>query len=192
MMFSPGDLRNPMRDGLQMPYALDNGLFRPFGDPPARETDRLRIYASLARVVADGWHIPLFAVVPDVPYDGVTSRQVSTWHLDRLRDLFPTIPLAVAVQDGMVADDLEGYQWCFVAGSTEWKLRTLLTWVNESHARKMQCHVARVNTRKRFMMVRDAGADSCDGTGIWRGDRNQKAGLLRDLIQPMLFETTDG
>lgn len=145
-------------------------------------------YAMVRRTVAEGWE-PLFVTVPDVPYDGAASRLFSAKHRRHLRDEFPPMRLAVAVQDGMTPDDLDGYDAVFVAGSTEWKWATAAGWCAEAHARGMWAHVARVNTRRRIRQCVDMGADSADGTGIWRGDRQQLRGVMESLTEGHLFIT---
>lgn len=184
-MQSPRNVRRPIhyQTAEVMPCAYDNGLYHPYGEPPKPESERLLIYGTLARVLADKWPIPLFAVVPDVPYDGEASRKVSRWHLPRMRDLFPGVPLAVAVQDGMTPDDLDGFDVCAVAGSTDWKRSTVCMWAKESRSRGMKTHMLRVNTQDRMQLAKDAGCDWADGTGIWRGDKKQKQGLLLALSQ---------
>lgn len=42
-------------------------------------------------------------------------------------------------------------------------------------------HVGRVNTERMLWMAHEAGAESCDGTGWFRGDKAQLAGLMRYL-----------
>jgi hypothetical protein len=125
--------------------------------------------------------------VPDVPYNGIASLERSRSWLPKLRQQFPTIKWAVAVQDGMDESALDGFDAVFVAGSTEWKWKTAASWVTMGHARGMWVHVARVNTRRKIEYCQDIGADSADGTGIFRGDKTQLRGVLEALTQPSLF-----
>lgn len=186
---SPKGLRRPVRAGKTLPWALDNGLFRPFGQPEAATDERLRVYSSLAKAVADDWPKPLFAVVPDVPYDGKRSIAVSRFHLPMMRQLFRGIPLAIAVQDGMVPGDgcTDGFDWIFVGGSDEWKDLTVTAWCNFAAIHGLHVHMARVNDRKRMMLAKHAGCYSADGTGIWRGDKRQKRRVLDTLENRELF-----
>ena len=87
----------------------------------------------------------------------------------------------------MTADALDGFDAVFVAGSTEWKIKTAPGWVAAAHARGMWAHVARVNTRSRIQYCMDIGADSTDGSGMFRGDKQQLKGVLDALIQPALW-----
>jgi len=67
----------------------------------------------------------------------------------------------------------------FIGGTTEWKWRNLRSWTDNFK----RVHVARVNTERLLWMAHDAGAESCDGTGWFRGDEQQLDGLHRYLDQ---------
>jgi hypothetical protein len=185
-IMSPAGLRRPVRGDVAMPWAMDNGLFRPFGSPAAPTYERVTVLGCLAKAMRDGWPTPMFAVVPDVPYRGDVSADVSREWRSVMRIYFPSIPLALAVQDGMSAGALDGYDWCFVAGSTEWKEATMGYWCRESRKRGLRCHIARVNTVSRLRAAIDHGADSADGTCIGRGDHGQIKGLWDELVQMKL------
>lgn len=180
--------------GERMPFALDNGLYHPPDAPPKGMAALPPFYAMLRRCRGAGFQ-PLFVVVPDVPYDGEATRTLSRKHARHIaEDVSADWRLALAVQDGMTPDDLDEmrdgqrvYGAAFVAGSTEWKLCTMQQWCDEARARGMWAHVARVNTAHRVRLAQDAGADSVDGTGIFRGEKNQLAGVLRAIVQPGLF-----
>lgn len=190
MMFSPVGFRKPVRDDAQMPYAIDNGLFHAFGKPPKPTWQRAAVYGAMHKVWRDGYHQPLFSVVPDVPYKADETLGLAARHVPMMREMFPGASLALAVQDGMTFDVLDRFhvhvQAVFIAGSDEWKDRTLADWVAEAHCRDMWAHVARVNDTNRLRAARDAGADSADGTGIWRGDRKQKRRVLSEIVQMRL------
>jgi hypothetical protein len=87
---------------------------------------------------------------------------------------------------GHIARD-QGCSWLFVAGSDAWKDATVGKWKHEADRRGLQVHMARVNERRRLQLARDVGVDSADGTGIWRGDKKQKARVLTELMQDLLF-----
>jgi hypothetical protein len=147
----------------------------------------------LAKVCREGWHPPLFAVVPDVPYDGEATYRELAKHAPLMRELFPTVPLALSVQDGMspkvgafVAKEA-GCQFLFVAGSDEWKDRTAHDWAWEGERRGLRTHLARANETFRITLAKQAGCFSSDGTGIWRGDKSQKGRVLLALKQELMF-----
>lgn len=172
LLISPGGWRMPPEG---MDVALDNAKFAAWikGTPWCG----LRFHAFLRSVAAKGVS-PRWVVVPDV----VTDRDatLSSWHewAPRLRGEYGW-PLAVAVQDGMTAADVHplGADVVFVGGSTEWKWGSLLHWTQNFP----RVHVGRVNTRRQLLMAKLRGAESVDGTGFFRGDQGQLAGLKRFL-----------
>jgi hypothetical protein len=181
-MMSPSYFRQPLRDGNTMPFALDNGLFHAPDAPPKG----MRVLPDFYRMIEKCEHRPLFVTAPDVPYDMSRSRGLSEKHARHIRSLVDW-PVAIAVQDGATPDDLTGYDAVFVAGSTAWKWSTAQMWCDEAHKRGMWAHVARVNTKARVRLCQDFGADSVDGSGIFRGDKEQLRGVLDALVQPGLF-----
>lgn len=198
MMFGPDGIRQPTRDGAELPYACDNNRYHRPDKPPKPKHDIGRFYGMLARISAAGWPPPLFAVAPDVPYNGEATYAELDKHAPLLRELFPTIPLALAVQDGMTPKvgayvaKKAGCSAIFVAGSDAWKELTVWEWVDRAHRLGMLCHGARANETRRIELFRRAGCDTADGTGIWRGDKQQKGRVLRALIQELMFADAVG
>jgi hypothetical protein len=186
MISVSGGWRNPNRNGKSIPFALDNGQYHAPDQPPKGMKLFPPFYEMVKRCIRESLD-PLFIVAPDVPYHGDRTRELSRKHRRHLREYGWQGRIAIAVQDGMGPDDLDGYQAVFVGGSTEWKWRTAEMWCSEARARGMWSHVARVNTRGRIRHCIDIGADSADGTGIWRGDRAQLSGVLQALCEGHLF-----
>lgn len=96
----------------------------------------------------------------------------------RMRDL--GFQLALAVQDGMTPDLVRKHtdpDIVFVGGSTDWKRSTILRW----GASFPRTHVGRINGLRGLMACHHAGVESVDGTGFFRGDRNQTGGLVEYL-----------
>lgn len=187
-MMSPAGYRRPLRPGKPpMPFALDNGLFYPFGTYPKGMAFLPPFYAMLDKV---GDLKPLFVTVPDAPYNAELTREMFPKHQRHVREHLPGCTVAMAVQDGMAADDLDMIEApgaVFVGGSTEWKWATAPAWCESAKARGLWSHVARVNTRHQIARCIDMGADSADGTGIFRGDKTQLRGVLDALVQRHLF-----
>jgi len=79
------------------------------------------------------------------------------------------VTLLLAVQNGMVADDVARFLGpgvgIFVGGDTEWKVATMAMWSTLAHAHGAICHVGRVNTGRRVKACEVAGVDSFDGSG---------------------------
>lgn len=189
-LYSPGGLTQlyPF-----LPYALDNGRYASTVKNQVWDEDAY--IEMLDRVAADTL-VPRWLLVPDVVADpDATRREWDVW-AHRLSSRYRW-PLAMAVQDGMEPDDVpKEAAVVFVGGSTEWKRRTLHDWC-DAHPR---VHVGRINTNRWLWECHNAGAESCDGTGWFRGDQEQLQGLidylersaagLGDHRGPLLWETT--
>lgn len=168
-LLSPGGFRRVPR-----PFAADNGAYtafvrrRPF-DGPAY-LDHLRRCVEFGR--------PLWVAVPDVVADRAATLAAWREWESVVRRSAPGVPLAFVAQDGMRSADVPtGAEVVFVGGSYTWKWRTLRYWCE----RFRRVHVGRVNSPARLWECEDAGAESCDGTGWFRGDRRQLAGLVSYL-----------
>lgn len=169
----------PMAGLPPLPWALDNGAFpawiqkRPWNE--AAYWDRLEYCRLLDSR-------PLWVIVPDVVADREATLQ--NWWRYWLRVKEMGYRCAFAAQDGMTPDDVPpGADCVFIGGTTKWK------WANvkrfcDSHA---NVHVGRVNSERLLWMAHDAGAKSCDGTGWFRGDKKQLAGLVRFLTEVTTF-----
>lgn len=167
-LYSPGGITQ-LYDFL--PFALDNGRFAACAK--GQTWDEQAYLGMLDRVAADV-HKPSWLLVPDVVADHEgTQREWDRW-AHRLRSTYGW-PLAFAVQDGMDVDDVpKEAEVVFIGGSTEWKRRTLHDWC-DAHPR---VHVGRINTNRWLWECDTAGAESCDGTGWFRGDQEQLRGLI--------------
>lgn len=171
-LISPDGFKEP-HDWL--PYAFDNGAF-PIWEKGI-EWQEGPFYALCERAYGRK-HRPLWIAVPDV----VANREATlrSWFLHSTRVAAYGSPLAFVVQDGMTPDDIPpSASVVFVGGTTDWKWKNLRTWT----ANFPRVHVGRVNTYRMLWMAHEAGAESCDGTGWFRGDKQQLAGLLAYLEQ---------
>ena len=165
-IYGPDGWRGPFTE---FPYVLDNGAWPAFirGTPfDDAAYDGLIARAAAADIA------PLWIAVPDVVCD--KDATLESWYrrapLLRARGW----PLAFVVQNGMTKEDVPGgADVLFVGGSTEWKWETAPYWC-EHFAR---VHVGRVNTERLLWQAHRAGAESCDGSGWFRGDRRQLDGL---------------
>ena len=161
----------------EMPWALDCGTFPAWSKG---ECWRHRAFYDGMDRLHPRWlsamHRPRFVVVPDWPTD--RERTLRRWAAHAPRVQRYGLPLAFAVQDGMTPADVPPEaEVVFVGGSTEWKWRTVPTWC----AAFPRVHVGRVNSYSALRTAAEAGAESCDGTGWFRGDQRQLAGLLTFL-----------
>jgi hypothetical protein len=143
-------------------YALDNGAWHCFQHSlPFDEACFLEAYRKLG-LGAD------FVVLPDIVAGGLRSLEYSLSWLPRLGDC----PNYLAVQDGMVADDvypvLDEIAGIFVGGTTEWKEQSLPMWGELARDCGVALHVGRVNSVRRVHLCEAAGADSFDGSSVSR------------------------
>lgn len=168
-LLGPGGWRAPKE---WLPYAIDNGRF--IATTQGKEWSEAAFLKMLE--AATDTFSPLWVVVPDVVGDrDGTLREWDKWAPRMAQYGFP---LAMAVQDGMAARDVPSEaSVVFVGGTTEWKRRTLWRWCDEFE----RVHIGRINTEKWLWVCHEAGAESCDGTGWFRGDAKQLAGLYRYL-----------
>jgi hypothetical protein len=148
-IYGPDGWRGPWPN-----YALDNGAYpahtkgHPFNEPA--------FYKLLFRAEKSPTP-PRWVAVPDVVADReATLRLWQRWHLKVRCFGWP-----------LVADVI------FVGGSTGWKRATAGIWC-QAHPR---VHIGRVNGEKDLWRYHRLGAESCDGTGWFRGDRRQLDGL---------------
>jgi hypothetical protein len=159
-----------------LPYGCDNDRFA--AAVKGTQWDEVGYEAMLANAVAMAkiGRAPKWILVPDIPFDAeATLVEWKKW-APRLAEF--GWPLAVAVQDGMTQRDVPSdAAVIFVGGSTEWKWKTVWNWC----ANNKRVHVGRVNGYRTLWHCHDAGAESCDGTGWFRGDQEQLAGLERYL-----------
>jgi hypothetical protein len=150
-------------------YALDNGRFSQDWSEAT--------YLKMLKKASFHREQPMWALVPDVVGDrDATLREWDVWS-PRLREMgFDT--LAFAAQDGMSTKDVPSEAaLVFIGGTTKWKWGSLGMWTEHFP----RVHVGRVNTEKRLWEAHEAGAESVDGTGYFRGDPKQLAGLLSYL-----------
>lgn len=173
-LYGPSRVERPAP---HLPYALDNGAYGAFtnGIP----WDASRFIAHVERYAFSQLR-PNWLVVPDVVADAkLTLEQWDKW-APRLKEIYH-IPLAVAVQDGMTSNDVARLRplpdLVFVGGTTAWKWETYSLWSSDFE----RVHVGRVNTFVNLMKCYEAGVESCDGTGWFRGKAAQIAELGRFL-----------
>jgi len=158
-------------------WALDNGVYGAWsGD---REWEEGPFYRYLKKF-ADS-HRPKWVAVPDAVTDRETTLEMWKIHAKKIKAY--KVPLAFVVQDGMTPADVPEEPEpavIFVGGSTSFKWRTLRPlWIKNFS----RVHVGRVNTERHLWQAHEAGAESCDGTGWFRGGSKRLSGLIRYLEQ---------
>lgn len=167
-LHTPDKLTEPR---MRTRWALDNGVFGAWSS--GREWSPEPLFRFLDKY-AD--YKPMWVVCPDWVADRQLTLERWSTYSHGLRAY--GAPLAFVVQDGMdVSDVPEDADVIFVGGTTSWKWR---------YARRWKClgkpvHIGRVNTYNLLWQAHECGADSCDGTGWFRGDKVQIAGLIKYL-----------
>lgn len=165
-LYTPAGVRGPFRE---FRYVGEGGQFGAMKNwCPWDARPYLKMCTRLSAAVIR----PLWIAVPDVPFDG--ENTVRSWYhwIERFRAF--GLPLAFVVQDGMVAAEVPSEAAVvFVGGSTEWKQESAAYWCRHFP----RVHVGRVNGERDLWRYYRAGAESCDGTGWFRGDRRQLDGL---------------
>lgn len=170
-LYSPGGQRGPFK---HLPYALDNGAYSAHINHSEWDADAFKMLLAWA---GDADIPPMWVACPDVVADAcATMKRWDEWS-PVIRDA--GFNAAMVVQDGMTLADVRAADpdAVFIGGSTEWKWLWLWRFC-DSHP---VVHVGRVNGYRDLIKCYRAGASSCDGTGWFRGDQDQLAGLERFL-----------
>ena len=173
-------------------YFVDNGAFvfwkrgLPFNEKPFLET-----LEHVAEIVEEGRTPPSFVVVPDLVAQGLKSLDFSINWLEKLKREFPQFSYALALQDGMTPEHVEPvmdeFDWLFVGGTLEWKVKTGELWVKFAHSHNRKCHIGRVGTAKRVCWARRIGADSID-SALPLFSKEKFEAFRRVLHSPLLPE----
>ncbi len=142
-------------------YALDNGAWTAHQKGEPFDSLAFRVAVDRLGVGAD------WVVVPDRVGDKEATLQMMAewmpWCLQRCKKVL------VAVQDGMVIDDIRhllgSRVGVAIGGSTEWKEQQLAVraWSGPWHL-----HALRVNTCRRIRLCAHSGCDSFDGSSASR------------------------
>ncbi len=170
-LHSADSLRRP-KFGLD--WSLDNGVFGAFtrGVP----WDGTNFYEWLDEF---GHLKPNWVVIPDAVGDRDKTLKMWDEHSPSVAQF--NVPMAFVAQDGMTPKDVpNNADIVFIGGSTNWKWANLQVFCD---AFPNMVHVGRVNTIKNLFRAHHAGAISVDGTGWFRGDQKQLAGLYNYLAE---------
>tara|TARA_R100001163_G_scaffold65152_1_gene61354 strand:+ start:909 stop:1580 length:672 start_codon:yes stop_codon:yes gene_type:complete len=179
LLLPPNGLRGPYP---HLPWALDNGAFPAYtnGKPWDQQAFEKALDWCSNKPTQPRW-----VVVPDVVTDA--PKTFALWHEWSPKIKGMGYSVAFAAQDGMTPEDLEREgidpDVVFVGGSTKWKEGSIPAWT-EAYDR---VHVGRINGLRGLILCHQHGVESTDGTGFFRGDRNQLKGLIT-----FLEEQTDG
>jgi len=166
-LYGPFDWKAPI---FFMPYALDNGRYA--ATTKGNNWDEDKFLETLDHVRNNVVQQPMWLVVPDfVGSRDKTLREWDKWE-PTLRQYGWT--LAMACQDGMTPDDVPDGVVAFIGGTTKWKRDNIEVFCEELP----RVHVGRISTPKWLWVAHNAGAESCDGTGWFRGGYDRYKGLI--------------
>lgn len=183
LLMAPGGERDP-RD---LPYAYDNGMYSAWVKSGYHCEERFiqqdqwagMHFQELIHKAHIAEHKPRWIVIPDVIGNAQqTIRDFHRW-ADKLDQDGFNGTLAMAVQDGMDPSDVPDGVVAFIGGTKEWKWRN----VERFAAELPRVHVGRVNSYEKLWFAHEAGVESVDGTGWFRGDQRQLNRLLRYLSE---------
>lgn len=156
-----------------IPLAVDNGAFGAWKDGYwFDEFAFLRTLSAVCRAKLK----PQWIVAPDLVARGLESLQFSLKWVERM----PDAPFALAVQDGMIPEDilphLNRFKAIFIGGTLEWKWTTAADWIELAHSRGLPCHIGRVGSVEDLHRAEMLGADSCDSSNFNRGSSGGTCG----------------
>ncbi len=181
-LFGPTHFMTPKPD---IEFALDNDAYP---DWTKGKTFNYPAWVGMLDKVRLSGIAPRWVAVPDV----VTNRKATLESWKRFAPVARCYgwPMAFVVQDGMTERDIpQDAALVFVGGSTQWKWRSIPTWVKAFP----RVHVGRCGTsREKLDRLEQMGVESCDGSGFFRDTaagknaRNLFAWLARETHQPDL------
>ncbi len=160
-----------------IPLAFDNDAY---SVKEGEQWDEAKWFAMLDKIEADNLK-PEWVLLPDKLYDKEETIKNFYAYRHHLTRPGREWPVAFAVQDGMVAQDVPcTADVIFVGGSTKWKWKSLPMWT--------QCfprvHVGRVNSPERLDTCKRLGVESVDGTHWFRFRKPEEwCGMFVDFFE---------
>lgn len=143
-----------------MPMAFDNDAYSAYQNKT--EWDEGAWLNMLDKMEKDKVK-PEWVLVPDVV--GNRQRTLENFFVYREAISRRGWPVAVAVQDGMVPQDISStVDVIFVGGTTKWKWKSLSMWCQAFP----RVHCGRVNSLEKLQICRRLGVESVDGTYWFR------------------------
>jgi hypothetical protein len=164
-------------------FAIDNGAYSGF--------DRTAFLSLLQREEQNKSRC-LFVTVPDIV--GSARRTLEIWRYRH--SIVRGWKLALVMQDGMEDIDIPWSDLAavFIGGCDPWKdSKTAVDIVKTAKTLQKHAHVGRVNTLKRYKLFAEAGADTCDGSGVAMYDHmlDDIARGLSRKPEPSLFDNKE-
>ena len=157
----------------QEPWGFDNGAYRDFLNGKPFDKDRYMRSLNRAIEIAEQYHPPYLAVLPDAVGTGMRSLDLSLrWLETELSGV--NFNWYLAVQDGMelekVEEVLKSYsciKGLFLGGTNRFKA-TAGMWSYIAHRHERKFHYARAGTKRKIAHANFVEADSIDSAfPIW-------------------------
>ena len=153
-----------------IPVAFDNDAY---SVKEGEEWNEEAWYSMLDKL--EGKVSPEFVLLPDVVGD--KRRTLENFFVYREAVSRRGWPVAMAVQDGMVPQDVPcTVDVIFVGGTTSWKWKSLPMWTQAFP----RVHCGRVNSLEKLKLCKELGVESVDGTPWFRFRKPEE--YLQDFI----------
>ena len=154
-----------------IPVAFDNDAY---SVKEGEEWNEEAWYSMLSKMEKDKV-TPEFVLIPDVVGD--KRRTLENFFVYREAVSRRGWPVAMAVQDGMVPQDVPcTVDVIFVGGTTSWKWKSLPMWTQAFP----RVHCGRVNSLEKLKLCKELGVESVDGTHWFRFRKPEE--YLQDFI----------
>jgi len=181
-------IEKPIKPYPSEKWGFDNGAFGDYLQGKTFDSDRYKRSLERAVRIAEEYHPPYLAVLPDVVGGGRKSLELSIEWLEReLR--YINFEWYLAIQDGMIPEEignvLRAYpeiKGLFLGGTDSFK-RTAPLWSSLAHRHGRKFHYARAGSIRKIREAVKANADSLDSAlPLWN---RQKLNRFLKALNPL-------
>jgi hypothetical protein len=189
-------IEKPIRPYVGEKWGFDNGAYGDFLRGKEFDADRYKRNLEKAIKIAETYHSPYLAVLPDIVGGGMRSLELSLEWLDRELRYIP-FNWYLAVQDGMSLEEVKRVlihypqiKGLFLGGTDEFK-KTAPLWSSLAHSLGRKFHYARAGSIRKVREAVKANADSLDSSlPLWSGEKLKRfLKALNPTMELPLFET---
>jgi len=172
-------------------WGFDNGAFKDWLQGKQFDRDRYMRALEKAIRIAETYHPPYLAILPDIVAGGMKSLEFSLrWLETELSHVL--FPWYLAVQDGMNPETVEEViktteiKGIFLGGTDEFK-KTAPFWSSLAHRHGKLFHYARAGSMKKVELAKKSLADSLDSAlPLWTTEKLSR--FIRALNRPAQLE----
>jgi hypothetical protein len=183
-------ISTPIRPYPGEKWGFDNGAFKDYLHGKKFDADRFLRCLEKAIRIAEEYHPPYLAVLPDIVKGGLESLELSLLWLEKLKDI--PFPWYLAVQDGIPPEEVERVlksypqiRGIFLGGTDEFK-RTAYFWSSLAKEYGRRFHYARAGSIKKVRDALSSGCNSLDSSlPLWSYEKLMR--FLRALREPRLL-----